>query len=323
MIKKSILALLAVFIALPLYAATNFPTSIDTYADKNASDVITSSGWNNMQDAIESLETKVGADSSADSTSHDYKIDALVSLANTGNIPVSINTKTATCTIQAADANMIYIASSTGAMSITLPSAAAVSSGDWIRVFNAGAGTVSIVGTINGTTSHTLFQYGDITVYSNGSAWYGPHWTSSSTTTPTANKIARWDANAVMQGAELNMTGEASAKSTTDLTQLETINVTTGDRIFYSARGYMSSSSAGAFTFSVGKGGGSATIAFDHDGTGDGCTVQGNAGAHAMRLSGVIRVTGSGTLLLQSGMVAPATATYTLNQIYIYFLKKG
>jgi hypothetical protein len=77
MIKRSILALLAVFLALPLCATTNFPTSIDTYADKNASDVITSAGWNNMQDAIEALEAKVGADSSAESTSHDYKIDAL------------------------------------------------------------------------------------------------------------------------------------------------------------------------------------------------------------------------------------------------------
>ena len=60
-----------------IYAGTNFPTSLDTFADKTASDVITSAGWNTMQDAIEALETKVGADGSADSTSIDYDLAAV------------------------------------------------------------------------------------------------------------------------------------------------------------------------------------------------------------------------------------------------------
>jgi len=57
--------------------ATNFPTNIDTFTDQTSSDLITSAKWNNLQDSIEALEEKVGADSSAITTSHDYKIDAL------------------------------------------------------------------------------------------------------------------------------------------------------------------------------------------------------------------------------------------------------
>lgn len=57
--------------------ATNFPTNIDTFTDQTSSDLITSAKWNNLQDSIEALEVKVGADNSAITTSHDYKIDAL------------------------------------------------------------------------------------------------------------------------------------------------------------------------------------------------------------------------------------------------------
>lgn len=57
--------------------ATNFPTNIDTFTDQTSSDLITSAKWNNLQDSIEALETKVGADSSAITTSHDYKLAEL------------------------------------------------------------------------------------------------------------------------------------------------------------------------------------------------------------------------------------------------------
>ena len=57
--------------------ATNFPTNIDTFTDKTSSDLITSAKWNNLQDAIEALEVKVGADNSTVTTSHDYKINTI------------------------------------------------------------------------------------------------------------------------------------------------------------------------------------------------------------------------------------------------------
>ena len=57
--------------------ATNFPTNIDTFTDQTSSDLITSAKWNNLQDSIEALEEKVGADNSAITTSHDYKLAEL------------------------------------------------------------------------------------------------------------------------------------------------------------------------------------------------------------------------------------------------------
>ena len=57
--------------------ATNFPTNIDTFTEQTSSDLITSAKWNNLQDSIEALEAKVGADSSAITTSHDYKLAEL------------------------------------------------------------------------------------------------------------------------------------------------------------------------------------------------------------------------------------------------------
>ena len=60
--------------------ATNFPTNIDTFIDQTSSDLITSAKWNNLQDAIEALEVKVGADNSTVTTSHDYKLAELATI---------------------------------------------------------------------------------------------------------------------------------------------------------------------------------------------------------------------------------------------------
>ena len=58
--------------------STNFPVTLDTYAAlvDNTDDVLAAHP-NDRGDAIEALEAKVGVDSSAVTTSHDYKIDAL------------------------------------------------------------------------------------------------------------------------------------------------------------------------------------------------------------------------------------------------------
>lgn len=60
--------------------ATNFPTNIDTFTDQTSSDLITSAKWNNLQDSIEALEVKVGADNSTVTTSHDYKLAKLATI---------------------------------------------------------------------------------------------------------------------------------------------------------------------------------------------------------------------------------------------------
>ena len=57
--------------------ATNFPTSLDSYSTKNAGDTIDESHVNDLQDAVEALEAKVGANSSGVSSSIDYKLTRL------------------------------------------------------------------------------------------------------------------------------------------------------------------------------------------------------------------------------------------------------
>jgi len=54
--------------------ATNFPTSLDSYNTKTAGDTIEEGHVNNLQDAMVAAETKVGINSSAASSSHDYKL---------------------------------------------------------------------------------------------------------------------------------------------------------------------------------------------------------------------------------------------------------
>lgn len=65
----------------------NFTPKVDNVDDVNAVDV------NELQTAIESLETKVGADSSAVATSHDYKITKLEVVVNnaSSSAPASID----------------------------------------------------------------------------------------------------------------------------------------------------------------------------------------------------------------------------------------
>ena len=58
--------------------ATSFPTSLDTLTNPTSSDSLSSPSHSsqhaNVNDAVEALQAKVGADSSAVTTSHDYLI---------------------------------------------------------------------------------------------------------------------------------------------------------------------------------------------------------------------------------------------------------
>ena len=65
--------------------ATNFPSSLDAFTNPLSSDALDSvsvphaTQHSDLNDAVEALQVKVGADSSAVATSHDYKIAALES----------------------------------------------------------------------------------------------------------------------------------------------------------------------------------------------------------------------------------------------------
>ena len=65
--------------------ASNFPSSLDTFTNPSSSDAMDSvsvphaSQHSDLNDAVEALQAKVGADSSAVTNSHDYKIAQLES----------------------------------------------------------------------------------------------------------------------------------------------------------------------------------------------------------------------------------------------------
>jgi len=70
--------------------AINFPTSLDVFTDPSASDQLNlpshSGQHTDLNNAVEALEAKVGADGSAVTTSHDYKIAQLEAGATGGKI---------------------------------------------------------------------------------------------------------------------------------------------------------------------------------------------------------------------------------------------
>jgi hypothetical protein len=142
------------------------------------------------------------------------------------------------------------------------------------------------------------------------------------TSTPAANKAAIRDANSIVKGSELSMTGETSAASVTASTSLASLNVKNGDRLFVSATCSITTTTAGAFLLRIYKSDGTATVAFDHDLSGISEDIELNDGTNVLRISGIAKITGDGTLTLTSNANAPGTVTYQNNQIYAFFLKK-
>ena len=57
--------------------ATNFPSALDGWTDNVASQPVMAGHFNNLQDAVEALQYKVGADATATQTTLDYRINNL------------------------------------------------------------------------------------------------------------------------------------------------------------------------------------------------------------------------------------------------------
>ena len=55
--------------------AVTFPTTLDSFTDRNSGDTISEDHMNDVQDAIELLEAKVGINTSAVTASIDYKVN--------------------------------------------------------------------------------------------------------------------------------------------------------------------------------------------------------------------------------------------------------
>jgi hypothetical protein len=78
--------------------ATNFPASLDTLTNPTSSDSLSSPSHSaqhaNVNDAIEALQAKVGVDSSAVTTSLDYKVAQLEAISHGKILQVVSTTKT-------------------------------------------------------------------------------------------------------------------------------------------------------------------------------------------------------------------------------------
>jgi len=139
--------------------------------------------------------------------------------------------------------------------------------------------------------------------------------------TPTANTIPVRNANADL---DIKWAGELSNKITSDTycdIDLGTVNA--GERFFVQARFNYSMSTSTAFYFEltskVGKHSGTATIQFDYDATTlDATDFRSYSSAAPMtlnhRIAGVMKITGSGTLILSGWKFSLAgSGTYSLS----------
>ena len=137
--------------------ATNFPTSLDSITNPTGTDSMSSPSHAGQHadanDAIEALQAKVGVDSSAVTTSHDYKIGTLESdvtslndsVTNIYEIPQSA--QTASYTLAVTDGNKLVEMGVGTANNLTVPpnSSVAFPVGTQILVVQTGAGQTTLV----------------------------------------------------------------------------------------------------------------------------------------------------------------------------------
>lgn len=165
--------------------AISFPTSLDSLTNPNSTDGQNSPSHSTQHgdanDAIEALEAKVGADSSAVTTSHDYKLSSITSSAKavstTGDQSIS-GAKTFTKTVQT-------ITTGTDAATVTFDLSAGnihqvtLGGNRTLALSNGSAGQVFIIRLIqDGTGTRTVTWFTTI-------KWAGG---SAPTLTTTASK---------------------------------------------------------------------------------------------------------------------------------------
>ena len=115
--------------------ATNFPTSVDSYTRPQSTDQTSSPSHStlhdNVYDAIEALEAKVGVDSSAVTTSHDYKLSGVTgttkAVSLTGTETLTNKRITKRITTITSDANPTINTDNCDAVTITAQAAAIAS----------------------------------------------------------------------------------------------------------------------------------------------------------------------------------------------------
>jgi hypothetical protein len=132
--------------------ATNFPASLDTLTNPTSSDSLSSPSHSaqhaNVNDAVEALQVKVGIDSSADTSSHDYLIGDLLSRI---------------ATLEAAGSPIVKVAAFTSSGSWTVPAGVTYAVA---HIRGGGGGTGLSSGT--GGTSSVAFSGGTVSAVGGG-----------------------------------------------------------------------------------------------------------------------------------------------------------
>ena len=139
--------------------ASNFPSSLDDFTNPTAQDSLNSDTvphaeqHANLNDAVEALEAKVGVDSSAVTSSLDYKVSTLDTDVTTlegrvdNLVEVQTAEQTASYTLLLADGGTVVEMNVASANDLTVPpnSSAAFPVGTQITVLQTGAGQTTLV----------------------------------------------------------------------------------------------------------------------------------------------------------------------------------
>ena len=179
--------------------STNFPTSLDSYATMvDGTEILQVSPQNNVRDAIEAMQAKIGIDGSAVVSSHDYKI-------------AQLEAKTV-CTLTASGATVFNTTMSSPSSPQDLDLSAYVGSNTaivWLEVYFTGtngdfynAKTKGFGTTTFADHTSAACQHGGCTVESDGTLCHSQmclptdsaaviqHWFTDATTTITVKLIA-------------------------------------------------------------------------------------------------------------------------------------
>ena len=153
--------------------ATNFPASLDTLTNPTSSDSLSSPSHSaqhaNVNDAVEALQAKVGADSSAVTTSLDYKVAQLEAISHGKILQVVRATDTTdrtTSSTAVIDANISVTITPTSASSsiIVIWSAnVAPANGGYIWQLITDSSNVSLTGNKGITGSENIIGGGFLT----------------------------------------------------------------------------------------------------------------------------------------------------------------
>jgi hypothetical protein len=202
-----------------------------------------------------------------------------------------------------AEMNRIWIANKATAISFTLPLPTDVPSGAWFKFINIGAGTLTVVGVISGSTDPPLHQYDEITCVSDGTAWRGQ----------------------LLQ----KRPAELSAAGATAATALNMGTVVAGERylvVVFAWIGWAGTKPNYAYTLTA-KSAGTATVSWNSG------AVSANEllpqdlspGSTYTTLTDVLKVTTGGTLTITNTITAvgggPMGVTTYTNDVYTYRLK--